>query len=69
MMVKFTNAFGLYAGMPLWINTDWIISVFEHRENESASVKTIVYGSHDGERWEIEESLNQAIKIINEAKK
>ena len=71
MFVKFTNAFERFKGNPIYINTYWISSVFEHvPENpEEGNIRTMIYGSPKGEVWEVEESLNEVIKLINECKK
>jgi hypothetical protein len=67
MMVKFTNANKQRLGDPLYINREWIVSVFE--ENISGgSLATVIYGGPGGERWFVEEGLSEVIKIINEGK-
>lgn len=65
-MLKFTNAAGQYAGNPLYINKDWIISVFEH-PRDGGSLLTIIYGGPTGTTWEVEESLSQVINAIKGA--
>lgn len=68
MMIKFTNAAGAYKGNPLYINSEWIVSVFEEA-TEGGSLNTVIYGGPTGIPWYVEESLNEAVKLINGAKK
>lgn len=62
-MLKFTNASGLYAGNPLYINKEWIVSVFEH-PRDGGSLVTVIFGGPGGSTWEVEESLKQVVQII-----
>jgi hypothetical protein len=66
-MIKFTNASQGRKGDPLYINSDWIITVFEAHV-EGGSLITIIFGGPTGISWEVEESLSEAIKLINESK-
>lgn len=66
-MLKFTNASDGRKGDPLYINSKWIVSVFEDHV-EGGSLATIVFGGPNGTRWPVEESLSEVIKIINEGK-
>jgi hypothetical protein len=63
--VKFTNLNPPFQDMPLWVNTDYIMSVYE-QPNQHGGVATMVHNYH-GKDWRIEESLSQAIKIIKDA--
>ena len=64
-MLKFTNRNVERLDMPIYINRDHIISVFEE-PNNGGSLTTIIYGGPLGERWYVEESLGEVIKKINE---
>ena len=64
-MLKFTNTNRQRLDMPIYINRDWIVSVFEE-PSDGGSLSTVIYGGPLGERWFVEESLGQVIKIINE---
>ena len=66
MMLRFTNMNTERLDMPVYINKDWIVSVFE--EGNGGSLVTIIYGGPHGERWHVQESLSEVIKIINGAK-
>lgn len=66
MLVKFTNASDMLKGNPLYINSEHVVSVFES-PTDGGSLKTIIWGGPTGIGWEIEESLNQAVKLINSA--
>lgn len=63
-MLKFTNANKQRLGDPIYINSDWIVSVFE--ENLSGgSLTTVIYGGPSGERWFVEQGLSEVAKMIN----
>lgn len=63
-MLKFTNTNNLRAGDPIYINSEWIISVYEN-PREGGSLTTVIYGGTAGTEWFVEESLSEVIKIIN----
>ena len=64
-MLKFTNTNNQRAGDPLYINSDCIIAVYENHL-QGGSLRTIIYGGHGSPiEWNVEESLNEVIKIIN----
>ena len=50
--------------MPVYINKDWIVSVFERPKVDGGSLSTFIFGGPSGLSWEVCESLNEAIKII-----
>lgn len=67
-MIKFSNT-GRYRGDPLYINPDWIVSVFEESSEQYGSLSTIIFGGPgNGTRWVVEESAKEVIKKIEEAK-
>jgi len=63
MLVKFTNYAEPYKGMPLYIATENIMSVYEVA-NDGGSLVTCIYGVSK-DTWNVEEGLNEAIAIIN----
>lgn len=66
-MIKFTNASAGRKGDPIYINSEWIVSVFEEH-SEGGSLATVVFGGPGtGTPWFVEESLSEAIKLINGA--
>ena len=67
MMIKFTNASLGRKGDPIYISSDWIVSVFEDHQ-EGGSLATVVFGGPGGTPWFVEESLSEAIKLIDGAK-
>jgi hypothetical protein len=67
MLVKFTNAAEDLKGNLIYINTDWIISVYE-MPTDGGSLRTVVYGGSQPVAWEVQESLSEAVKMINTAK-
>ena len=66
-MLKFTNMNNNRLGDPIYINSDWIVAVYEN--HSGGSLRTIIYGGTTGTEWNVEEGLSEVIKIINEATK
>jgi hypothetical protein len=65
MLIKLTNAAdSVLKGNPLYINVDWIVSVYEV-PRDSGSVRTIIYGGPQCITWEVEESLSEVEKKVN----
>jgi len=64
-MLKFTNTNRQRLGDPIYINSDWIVAVYENHA-EGGSLATVVFGGPHDTEWFVEESLNETIKIINE---
>ena len=67
MLIKLTNNNENLKGMPIYLMTEHIVSVFEV-PTEGGSLQTAVYGIR-GDTWYVEEGLAQAVKIINGVKK
>ena len=63
MLVKFTNNNELFKGMPLYLMTEQIVSVFE-TPTDGGSLSTCIYGSTK-DTWYVVEGLNEVVKIIN----
>jgi len=63
MLIKLTNGVSMLKGNPLYINKDWIVSVYE-APSEEGMIKTIVYGGPQGTTWEVEESPSEVYKRI-----
>lgn len=53
----------MFRGNPIYINKDWIVSIYEAPSQEGM-IKTIVYGGPSGSSWEIEESPSEVYKRI-----
>ena len=65
--VKLSNT-GRYRGDPIYINIDWITSVFEESSEQYGSLSTIVFGGPgNGTRWVVEESAKEVLRKIEEA--
>ena len=64
MMLKFTNASEGFQGTPVYISKEWIVSVFERPKVDGGSLSTFIYGGPTGLSWEVSESLNEVINII-----
>ena len=68
-MLKFTNMSNQNVmDMPIYINSDWIVAVYENRQDDASSVATTIFGGPNGTVWTVEESLSEVIKIIDEGK-
>ena len=63
MLVKLTNCNDQLKGMPIYLMTDHILSVFE-TPTEGGSLVTSVYGIR-GDTWFVEEGLKEVVDIIN----
>lgn len=63
MLVKLTNSNEQLKGMPIYLMTDHILSVFE-TPTEGGSLVTSVYGIR-GDTWFVEEGLSEVVSIIN----
>lgn len=67
MLIKLTNSNVELQGMPIYLMSEHIVSVFEV-PTEGGSLQTAVYGLR-GDTWYVEEGLNEAVNIINGKKK
>ena len=63
MLIKLTNGAAMHKGNPIYINKDWIVSVYE-APSDQGMFKTLVYGGPTGSTWEIEESPAEVYKRI-----
>lgn len=63
-LVKFTNSTVTHLGNPIFINPDHIAAVYEASVVPGGSLKTFIFGGH-GVLWEVEESLAEVTKLIN----
>ena len=68
MMLKFTNASGEFMGNPLYLNSEWIVSIYE-QPTDGGSLMTALYGGPNSIIWYVEESLTEAVNIFNGASK
>jgi len=67
-MLKFSNMSNdNVIDMPIYINSDWIVAVYENRR-DGGSISTNIFGGPQGTVWTVEESLGEVLKIINEGK-
>jgi uncharacterized protein YlzI (FlbEa/FlbD family) len=63
-MLRFTNISSHETlDMPIYINKDHIVSVYE-RPTDGGSLRTIIFGA--GNTWHVEESVKEVIKMIEE---
>lgn len=67
MFIKLTNFANDYLGDPLYLNVDWIVSVYPTIRDGGSQITTI-YGGPLGSTWYVEEGLEQVLKKINETK-
>jgi hypothetical protein len=66
--VKFINNAAEHRGNPIYINVEQISAFYELASQEGGSLKTFIYGGQTGVVWEVEESLSQVRKIIEDIK-
>ena len=65
-LIKLTNAFKGRIGEGLILNTDLVVSFFEHTQEDGTKV-TIAYGMN-GNSWEVSETVNEIADLINGSK-
>jgi hypothetical protein len=63
MLVKLTNSNEQLKGMPLYLMTEHILSIFE-TPTEGGSLVTSIYGIR-GDTWFVEQGLKEVIDIVN----
>lgn len=63
MLVKLTNSNEQLKGMPLYLMTEHILSIFE-MPTDGGSLVTAIYGIR-GDTWYVEEGLNEVVDIVN----
>ena len=63
MLVKLTNSNEQLKGMPIYLMTEHIVSVFE-MPTDGGSLVTSIYGIR-GDTWYVEEGLNEVVDIVN----
>lgn len=65
MFITLTNASPAYKGLALSIKKDIIVSVFEDTIESEDGTKTTRVFSTNGNTWEVEESFQDVIKLLN----
>ena len=61
MLLKLTNAMKGRIGEGLILNTELILSFFEHSQEDGTKV-TVAFGMN-GNSWEVQESIEQILEI------
>jgi hypothetical protein len=61
--IKLTNAASEHLGNPLYMNTDWIVSVFPLQKTEGGET-TMVFGGPSGTTWQVSESTEEVVKQL-----
>ena len=68
MFIKLRNNAIGHRDEDIWINTDHISAVYEHAKVKGGGLTTFVYSVIGNTiTWEVEESVSQVIKLIEEA--
>jgi hypothetical protein len=68
MFIKLRNNAIGHRDEDIWINTDHISAVYEHAKVEGGGLTTFVYSVIGNTiTWEVEESVSQVIKLIEDA--
>ena len=61
MLIKLTNAMKGRIGEGLILNTELILSFFEHTQEDGTKV-TVAFGMN-GNSWEVQESIDEVLKM------
>jgi hypothetical protein len=68
MFIKLRNNAIGHRDEDIWINTDHISAVYEHAKVEGGGLTTFIYSVIGNTiTWEVEESVSQVIKLIEDA--
>lgn len=62
-LIKLTNAFKGRIGESLILNTDLVVSFFEHQQEDGTKV-TVAFGMN-GNSWEVSETIDEVFNQIN----
>jgi uncharacterized protein YlzI (FlbEa/FlbD family) len=65
MFIKLTNLNANFLDMPVYINARNVLSVYESRRTQGASLTTTIYATN-GNEWFVEESLSEVVSKLNE---
>ena len=65
-LIKLTNINEAYLGDPIYINSEWIVSIFEI--SNEGSLRTVIFGGPQGTAWQVEESPEEIKRIIEKSK-
>ena len=63
-LIKLTNASTEHHGNYLYLNSDWIVSVFQMPREAGGSLFTVVYGGPLGISWNVEESPEEIRNLM-----
>ena len=64
MLIKLTNATKGRIGEGLILNTEMILSFFEHKQEDGTQV-VIAYGMN-GNSWEVSETIDEIMEMVGE---
>ena len=64
MLLKLTNATKGRIGEGLILNTEMILSFFEHKQEDETKV-VIAYGMN-GNSWEVSETIDEIMEMVGE---
>jgi len=67
MFIKLTNLNANFLDMPVYINAQNVLSVYESRRNQQDGGLTTTIYATNGQEWFVEESLSEVVKKLNEA--
>ena len=65
MLIKLTNASEEHKGNNLYLDSGWIVAVFQTAAQPGGSLTTVVYGGPQGTSWNVEQSPEEVQKLIN----
>lgn len=64
-LIKLSNTTIDHQGDLIYINPNWIVTVFPIESDTGWGLKTIVFGGPKGTAWEVEESPEKIKKMVN----
>ena len=62
-LIKLTNTSREFKGNPIYINKDWVVSVYE-QPIDGGCLATVVYGGPAGCCWTVEEGLKEVKDML-----
>jgi hypothetical protein len=65
MLIKLTNVADEHKGNNIYINSEWLVAVFQAPSEPGGSLHTIIYGGPLGTSWSVEESPEQIQMLAN----
>ena len=65
MLIKLTNSAEDHRGNNIYLNSEWIVAVFQSPSQAGGSLSTVIYGGPTGTSWTVDESPEQIQRLVN----